>query len=377
MAADSVSTRIPQDDLSALLEVSLALAESLQQAVVLQTAIDAGVRVLGLDTGAIYLVEGEDLVLGATTPPLPADFPDALRTAPIADHPHIMKSIAGHRPVMVPDASKADFTVAERAAIEARELCSVLYVPLMVEGTAEGVMIMGTQLCNRDYTSHDVDVCRTLSAQIALAIQNTQLLAAAQDAAAELRGAYDATLEGWSLALEMRDEQTLGHTQRAAQLACEIARELGVPDCDIPHVRRGALLHDIGKMVIPDAILKKAGPLDDAEWAVMRAHPVVAQEFLSRIAYLAPALDIPYYHHERWDGSGYPRGLRGTAIPLAARIFAVIDVYDALTSDRPYRAAWTAEEALQHIQRQAGAHFDPSVVEVFVERLEAAHAIVR
>ncbi len=334
-------------------------------------------RVLGLDTGAIYLVDGDDLVLGATTPELPAEFPDALRTADLADHPHIVKAIGQCRPVMVPDASKAEFTAAERVAVEARGLCSVLYVPLMVEGVAEGVMIVGTQRCNGEYTAHDVDVCRTLSAQIALAIQNTKLLAAAESAAAELSRAYDATLEGWSLALEMRDEETLGHTRRAAQLACEIACELGVPECDIPHVRRGALLHDIGKMVVPDAILKKPGPLDDAEWAVMRAHPVVAQEFLSRIAYLAPAMDIPYYHHERWDGSGYPSGLRGAAIPLAARIFAVIDVFDALTSDRPYRKAWTTAEALEHIRAQAGAHFDPSVVRAFVDRVEAALTIAR
>jgi putative nucleotidyltransferase with HDIG domain len=367
MQDEVVSTRMPRGDLSALLRVSLALSGSLDLTVVMQTAIDAAVEVLGFDTGAIYRIEDGELVLGATTPELPPDFPDTLRVAPLADHPTIARALGRRAPVVLADASAAALTPAEFAVTEARALTSVMYIPLLVEGRSEGVMIVGSQWHLIEFSAHDADVCRTLSAQVALALQNAKLMKAQKAAADELADAYDATIEGWSLALEMRDQETLGHTQRAARLACELARALGISDAELPHVRMGALLHDIGKMVVPDAILHKPGPLDDAEWVVMRAHPVVAQEFLSRIEYLQPGLDIPYCHHERWDGSGYPRGLKGPDIPLAARIFAVIDVYDALTSDPPYRAAWSPHDALEHIRHRAGSDFDPAVVEVFAE----------
>jgi len=276
----------------------------------------------------------------------------------------------GQEVVMIPDVREAEFSHAERTLLDQTDLCALLYVPLRADAEPVGVMLLGVEECPREFSEHDRDVCRLLGAQAALAIQNARLFEAAQTAADELQNAYDATLEGWSLALEMRDEETLGHTVRAAELACEMARALGVPEEDIPHVRRGALLHDIGKMAVPDAILKKPGPLDEHEWAVMRAHPVMAQEFLSRIGYLERALEIPYYHHERWDGTGYPRGLRGTKIPLPARIFAVIDVFDALTSDRQYRKAWSTEDALRHIVAQAGEQFDPMVVAAFMEHVD-------
>jgi len=257
----------------------------------------------------------------------------------------------------------------EKNAVAARGLRSLLYVPLMVGDHAEGVMIVGTANVARVYTDDDIDLCRTLSAQIALAIANAQLFESSQIAAAELRCAYDATLEGWSLALELRDEETSGHTERAAALCVELAERLGIPESQLSHVRRGALLHDIGKMAVPDSILRKPGSLTEEEWAVMRRHPDYARKFLSQIEYLEPALDIPYCHHERWNGTGYPQGLSGEDIPLPARIFAVIDVFDALTSDRPYRSAWPKDEALAHIECQAGIHFDPEVVKVFLERI--------
>jgi putative nucleotidyltransferase with HDIG domain len=268
------------------------------------------------------------------------------------------------------DASQVRSSV--RVAAEIRKMRSVIYVPLVAQGIAEGVIVAST--CDRvvEFDAKALDVGRLLAAQIALALQNARLLEEAQATAAELRETYDATLEGWSQALEMRYQEAVGHTSRSAELACDMARELGIPPQEIPHVRRGALLHDIGKMAVPDEILKKPGPLTDEEWAVVRSHPVFAQEFLSRIGHLAgPAIDIPCCHHERWDGTGYPNGLRGTKIPLAARIYAVIDVYDALTSDRPYRKAWSSREAMAHILSQAGTHFDPVVVAAFAERVDA------
>ncbi|MBN1453143.1 MAG: PAS domain S-box protein [Anaerolineales bacterium] len=184
---------------------------------------------------------------------------------------------------------------------------------------------------------------------------------------AELLIAYDETLEGWARALDLRDNDTVDHSVRVIDLTMDLARALGIPEPDLIHVRRGALLHDIGKMGIPDAILLKPGPLTEEEWRVMRMHPVFAYDLLSNIPFLRPALEIPYYHHEKWDGSGYPRGLSGEQIPLAARIFSIVDVWDALGSDRPYRARWTRGNILEYVRREAGTRFDPKIVELFLK----------
>ena len=185
----------------------------------------------------------------------------------------------------------------------------------------------------------------------------------------QLLTAYDATIQGWASALELRDHETRGHSLRVVEMTLELARRLGVPERDLEHYRRGALLHDIGKIGIPDAILHKTGPLNEAEWEITRQHPVWAYQFLSSVEFLKPALDIPYAHHEKWDGTGYPQGLRGEEIPLAARIFAVVDVWDALISDRPYRRALNEETALAFIRQQSGKHFDPEVVRAFLAML--------
>jgi diguanylate cyclase (GGDEF)-like protein/putative nucleotidyltransferase with HDIG domain len=181
---------------------------------------------------------------------------------------------------------------------------------------------------------------------------------------------YDETIEGWAHALELRDKETEGHAQRVTSLAIELSRRMGIPEKDLVDVRRGALLHDIGKIAIPDGILFKPGRLSEQEWEVMRKHPVYAFELLSPITFLQKAIDIPYCHHEHWDGSGYPRGLKGTEIPLAARIFTVIDVWDALSTDRCYRPAWQPEKVSEYIQAEIGKLFDPEIVPMFFEMLE-------
>lgn len=196
-----------------------------------------------------------------------------------------------------------------------------------------------------------------------------QLRAANEDlktANAEMIQAYDTTLEGWSRALELRDQETDGHSRRVSELAVRLARAMGMDEAQLVHVRRGALLHDIGKVGIPDSILAKPGPLTDEEWDIMKRHASYGYELLARIPFLQEALVIPHCHHERWDGTGYPRGLKGEEIPLAARVFAVIDVWDALCCDRPYRKAWSEPEARAYIRSLAGTHFDPTVVEVFL-----------
>jgi hypothetical protein len=185
--------------------------------------------------------------------------------------------------------------------------------------------------------------------------------------------AYDETIQGWSMALELRDPLTKGHSERVVKLTLQLARLLGVKDVQLIHLRRGVLLHDLGKMAVPDSILNKAGPLTELEWEVMRRHPIYAYQFLSSIDYLAPALEIPYCHHEKWDGTGYPRGLKGDQIPLSARIFAVIDVWDSLTSERVYRSTWSKEQALEYIRDQSGKYFDPRVVNTFYQVIAEGH----
>ncbi|MBM2851008.1 MAG: domain S-box/uncharacterized domain, partial [Anaerolineales bacterium] len=211
-----------------------------------------------------------------------------------------------------------------------------------------------------------LEFLEALGAQAAIAIDNATMFSDLQRSHVELSLAYDDTIEGWARALDLRDKETEGHTQHVADLTLRLAHALGVGDSELVHLRRGALLHDIGKMAIPDGILLKPGPLTEAEWAIMRQHPEYAHQMLAPIAHLHLALDIPYCHHENWDGSGYPRGLKGEAIPLAARLFAVVDVWDALTSDRLYRAAWSPAKARAYLREQAGKLFEPRIVEMFL-----------
>jgi putative two-component system response regulator len=206
-----------------------------------------------------------------------------------------------------------------------------------------------------------------LGAAVERALDERRLRLEKMRADRELREAYDTTIAGWSRALDLRDKETEGHSERVTALTLQMARAMRLPEADLVHVRRGALLHDIGKMGIPDSILLKPGPLTLDEWALMRRHPDFAHQLLAPIAYLQPALDIPYCHHERWDGTGYPRGLKETEIPLAARIFALADMWDALRSNRPYRRAFRKEQAIVHIREQSGRQFDPGLIDLFLE----------
>jgi putative nucleotidyltransferase with HDIG domain len=238
--------------------------------------------------------------------------------------------------------------------------------PLVVKGSVKGVL----EIFNRKAFEPEAEwlnYFETLATQSAIAIESASLFENLQRSNTELMLAYDATIEGWSRALDLRDRETEGHTQRVAEMALELAKIMGMSDAEKLNLRRGALLHDIGKMGVPDSILLKPGALSEDEMKIMQQHPLYAYKMLSPIKYLKHALEIPYCHHEKWDGSGYPRGLKGDEIPLAARVFAVVDVYDALTSDRPYRKAWPREQAHRYLQEQAGKHFDPQVVRIFLE----------
>ncbi len=238
-------------------------------------------------------------------------------------------------------------------------------VPLITKGQVKGVL----EVFNRTALNPDtewLDFLHTLAGQTAIALESAMLFESQQRFSQELVLAYDATIEGWSRALDLRDKETEGHSQRVTEKTVKLARAFGLSESELIQVRWGALLHDIGKMGVPDSILLKPDALTEEEWVVMRKHPTFAYDLLAPVRYLRLALDIPHCHHERWDGSGYPQGLKGDVIPLTARIFAVVDVWDALTSDRPYRPAWPEEKAREYILSSSGKHFDPQVIEEFL-----------
>jgi len=242
-------------------------------------------------------------------------------------------------------------------------------VPLIVKGEVKGVLEV---YCRDEFTpdAEWLEFLEALAGQAAIAIDSTQLFSNLQRANLDLSLAYDATIEGWSHAMDLRDHETEGHTLRVTDLTVKLAHAMRVNESQLTAIRRGALLHDIGKMGIPDSILLKEGNLTEEEWVVMRKHPELAREMLLPINYLNDALDIPYCHHEKWDGSGYPQKLKGDQIPLVARIFAIVDVWDALTNDRTYRKKWTKQKALEYIKEQSGSHFDPHIADVFLNYVE-------
>lgn len=263
--------------------------------------------------------------------------------------------------VEVPELSAEDTSFQRSELIRDEDFASYHVAPLSARGQVLGVL----EAFHRTPFHPDQewkDYLMTLAGQAGIAIDNISLFNDLQRSNRELISAYDATIDGWSRALDLRDKETEGHTQRVTAMTLKFAREMGLDDEDMVYIRRGALLHDIGKMGIPDAILLKPDKLTGSEWEIMRQHPVFAHEMLKPISYLRPSLDIPHYHHERWDGTGYPLGLKGEQIPLAARLFAVADVWDALCSDRPYRQAWSEERVLDYIRSLTGSHFDPAAV---------------
>ncbi len=252
------------------------------------------------------------------------------------------------------------------AWLENEGFVSYLGVPLISNGHFNGTLevFQRTELDPNDEWLATLDA---LAGQVDVGLDHISVLEKLRNTNDELVRSYDATIQGWSRALELRDQETQGHSTRVTDLTMKLAISMGYPEEKLVHLRRGALLHDIGKMGIPDGSLLKPGPLTDDDWKVMRKHPQYAYDLLKGVPFLQDALEIPHYHHEKWDGSGYPFGLKGEAIPMAARIFAVVDVWDALRSERLYRESWPAEKVLAYIQDQAGKHFDPQVVDAFLK----------
>lgn len=284
------------------------------------------------------------------------------------DDSRLRRVLAQKEPTRVPEIRKRGLHPYWRQFMEKEGIVGYCSIPLMARDQLQGIL----EVYHRRplYRSSDwLKLLETLGGQVAIAMDNDHLFTSLEYANIELTLAYDATIEGWAYALDLRDEETEGHSQRVAKKTILLAMDMDFPEDQLTHLRRAALLHDIGKMGIPDAILLKPGKLTPKEWKIMRRHPQYAWEMLHSIEYLRPSLHVPYCHHEKWDGGGYPQGLKGESIPLEARIFAVVDVYDALTSDRSYRAAWTHEQALELISREKGKHFDPQVADLFLARM--------
>ncbi|MGQ9833112.1 MAG: HD-GYP domain-containing protein, partial [Candidatus Villigracilaceae bacterium] len=352
--------------LTALRDVDIAIASSFDLRVTLTILIDNAISHLNVDAAAVLLYNPHSQMLSYA-------FGRGFRTSYITHSIlRIGEGLPGRAALsrsLIAEPDLPNSQLFHRRELLAGEDFRCYYaVPLIAKGQVKGVL----EIFHRSPltpTPDWLEFLRTLAGQAAIAIDNTQMFDKLQRSNQELIMAYDTTLEGWSKALELRDRETEGHAQRVTELTLELARRMGVPPADLVHIRRGVLLHDIGKMGIPDQILRKTGPLTKEEWAIMRQHPKLAYDLLAPIAYLRPALDIPYCHHEMWNGKGYPRGLKGEEIPIAARIFSVVDVWDALAFDRPYRSAWPREKIIRYIRSQAGKHFDPMVVDAFLEMI--------
>ncbi len=352
--------------LTTLRDIDSAIASSTDLRVTLNILMDHTLRHLKVDAVDILLYHTE---LQSLTFLCSAGFRSASPTRPLM---RIGEGLAGQvvmkaRIELIPDIQNS-VEFGEDPILTREGFVSYIGIPLFGKGQIKGVF----EVFHRSPLSPNeewMQFMQTLAGQAAIAIDNSQLFENLQRSNQEIRQAYDTTLEGWARALELRDRETEGHTRRVTKLTMHLARYMNISDDDIVNIYRGVLLHDIGKMGVPDQILRKTGPLTEHEWVEMRKHPQFAFDLLSPIPYLRPALDIPYCHHEHWDGSGYPRGLKGAQIPLAARVFSVIDIWDALLSDRPYRDAWPEEKVIAYIKDISGTILDPKVVDAFLKMI--------
>jgi len=352
-------------NMEALRNIDMAITGSLDLRVILTILLDEVTKTLKVDAACVLLLNPHLQTLefsmgrGFRT--------DALRETNL----HLGESYAGQaaldrKNVILTDLRKSENGFERSPLFPEEGFASYIAAPLISKGNVKGVL----ELFTRNHFEPNpewLDFLESLSIQASIAIDNTALFNDLQLTNLTLMRAYDTTLEGLTRALDLRDKETEGHSQRVTEMTIRLARALGVSESRLRDIRRGALLHDVGKMGVPDSILHKPGPLTEEEWEIMHQHPTQAFKLLSSIEFLQPALDIPYCHHEKWDGSGYPRGLLKEQIPIAARIFAVVDVWDALRSDRPYRKAWSKKKSFAYIQEQSGFYFDPRVVDAFVE----------
>lgn len=348
------------DRLLALRRIDQAIASTFSLHTILNTVLIQTLEQLHVDAAAILLYNQETQILEYAAG---RGFKSSAiqKTHNRFGEGHAGRAISEGRMIHVPDLHEKPQL---RSMPEEGFVC-YFGVPLIAKSSIKGVLEIFHRSHLQPYPEW-IDFLETLGGQAAIAIDNANLFENLQQSNLDLALAYDATIEGWSRALDLRDHETEGHTQRVTEMTLELAHRMNIDSDQLIHIKRGGLLHDIGKMGIPDRILMKEEELTESEWMIMRQHPQFAFELLNPIAYLKPALDIPYCHHEKWDGTGYPRGLKGEEIPLVARIFAIVDVWDAFTMNRPYRKAWTQERTLEYIRTNSGTHFDPRIVAIFL-----------
>ena len=359
------------DQLKALMGIGRVINSSLGKDKVLEEVMDSLIALMHAERGFLMLYDFK-----GELQPVVARGIEHINLVDKAfefSHTLIQRVTETGQPVLTTNAQE-DPRFEDQVSIAAYQLRSILCAPLKIKDQLIGVIYVDNRARSGMFCDSDLDLISAFANQAAVAIDNADLFENLQRSNYELEKAnrnleqaYQKTLEGWVRALEVKDKETEGHTQRVTTLTERLARSMGVEGDALEHIRRGALLHDIGKMGIPDSILGKKGGLTEDEREQIKEHPNYAKRMLKDIEYLKHALDIPYCHHEKWDGTGYPRGLKGMEIPFAARIFAVIDVWDALVSDRPYRKALPPDEVRARIKADAGKHFDPHVVRAFLE----------
>ncbi len=355
--------------ITALRTIDITITSSLDLRITLNVLLEQVLAQIPVDAASILLLNPHTLFLEhAASKGFKTSSPIKNTSLRIGNG-YAGRAAAQRETVVVRDTSVNKFDGEWHKMLEKEEFASYVGIPLIVKGHVKGVLEVFLRSPLKA-ESEWIDFLDALAGQAAIAIDNAAMFNDLRRSHNELIMAYETTIEGWSRALDYRDRETEGHSRRVTDITLRIAREIGVPDEDLPHIRRGGLLHDIGKIGIPDAILFKTGRLTAEEWEVMQRHPTIAYEILSPISFLRPALDIPYCHHEKWDGTGYPRGLKEEQIPIAARIFAIVDFWDALCSDRPYRQAWQKDKVREHVFFLSGIHFDPNVVEISLKNLE-------
>ncbi len=351
--------------LAALHAIDRAITSSMDLRVTLRVFLEQATRQLGVDAAAVLLYDETMHLLRCVLARGFKHYRCEYSTVGLSEGLS-GRVVRSRQLLVVPDLAQSKIPLLRTNMVSEEKFVTYYGTPLIARGKLIGVF----ELFHRRPLKVDsewLNFLQSLTTQAAIAIDNAQLFNDLQRSHAELEEAYNATLEGWVRALDLRDRETEGHTQRVTRRTLRLARAMELPADQLIHIQRGALLHDIGKIGISDTILRKPGPLSKAEWDLMHKHPQYAYDMLSPIEFLRPALDIPLYHHERWDGNGYPFGLRGEDIPLTARIFAIVDVWDALSHDRPYRKAWPTERVNAYIFAQAGKHFDPRLVEIWAE----------
>ena len=361
--------------LSALRSIDLAIASGLELNLLLSILLDHVTETLHVDAASILLLDPElNELKFATGKGFHTNILQHTRLKP--GQGYAGKAVLERKLIHIHDltANKTEF---EKSPLFPREKFVVYYgVPLVAKGRVLGVL----EIFHRSSLQSDqvwLDFMNIISGQAAVAIDSALMFKELRKSNMELNMAYNVTIDAWSRTLDLRDKETEEHTRRVTDITLKLARNIGLDDSDLIHVQRGATLHDIGKVAIPDHILFKPGPLDKGEWETMRQHPQYAVELLSPVKYLERAVDIPHWHHEKWNGTGYPDKLGGEEIPVSARMFALVDVYDALTTDRPYRNAWSKQDALCYIKNQSGRHFDLNKMLFAISKISLAGILIQ